>query len=119
LTSSSPFAVVYPLPSHFASRILQDRKSLFVKYPTHETILPKLVSCKKLLLDISGSNKEIAWEVDRKVEKELREVENELKDVDREVGKLTDSQKMILGMIKNGSIDKKIKTLKLINLKVI
>jgi hypothetical protein len=59
-----PFAVIYPLPSHLASRILQDKKSLFVKYPTHETISPKLASCKKLLLYISGSNKEIAGEAD-------------------------------------------------------
>jgi hypothetical protein len=59
-----PFAVIYPLPSHLASRILQDKKSVFVKYPTHEVISPKLVSCKKLLLYISGSNKEIAGEAE-------------------------------------------------------
>jgi hypothetical protein len=59
-----PFAVIYPLPSHRASRILQDKKSVFVKYPTHEIISPKLASCKKLLLYISGSNKEIAGEAD-------------------------------------------------------
>jgi hypothetical protein len=59
-----PFAVIYPLPSHLASRILQDKKSVFIKYPTHETISPKLASCKKLLLYISGSNKEIAGEAD-------------------------------------------------------
>jgi len=64
LTSSSSFAVIYPLPSHLASRILQDKKSVFVKYPTHEIISPKLASCKKLLLYISGSNKEIAGEAD-------------------------------------------------------
>ena len=57
-----PFAVIYPLPSHLASRILQDNKSVFVKYSTHEMISPKLASCKKLLLYISGSNKEIAGE---------------------------------------------------------
>jgi hypothetical protein len=61
---STPFAVIYPLPSHLASRILQDKKSVFVKYPTHEMISPKLASCKKLLLYISGSNKEIAGEAD-------------------------------------------------------
>jgi hypothetical protein len=59
-----PFAVIYPLPSHLVSCILQDKKSVFVKYPTHETISPKLASCKKLLLYISGSNKEIAGEAD-------------------------------------------------------
>jgi len=59
-----PFAVIYPLPSHLASRILQGKKSVFVKYPTHEIISPKLASCKKLLLYISGSNKEIAGEAD-------------------------------------------------------
>jgi hypothetical protein len=59
-----PFAVIYPLPSHLASRILQDKKSIFVKYPTHETISQKLASCKKLLLYISGSNKEIAGEAE-------------------------------------------------------
>jgi hypothetical protein len=63
-STTSPFAVIYPLPSHLASRILQDKKSVFVKYPTHETISPKLASCKKLLLYISGSNKEIAGETD-------------------------------------------------------
>jgi hypothetical protein len=63
-TTISPFAVIYPLPSHLASRILQDKKSVFVKYPTHEIISPKLASCKKLLLYISGSNKEIAGEAD-------------------------------------------------------
>jgi hypothetical protein len=62
--SASPFAVIYPLPSHLASRILQSKKSVFVKYPTHEIISPKLASCKKLLLYISGSNKEIAGEAD-------------------------------------------------------
>lgn len=61
-SSIPPFAVIYPLPSHLASRIFQDKKSVFVKYPTHETISPKLASCKKLLLYISGSNKEIAGE---------------------------------------------------------
>lgn len=61
---SSPFALIYPLPSHLASRILQDKKSVFVKYPTHEMISPKLASCKKLLFYISGSNKEIAGEAD-------------------------------------------------------
>jgi hypothetical protein len=61
---SSPFAVIYPLPSHLALRILQDKKSVFVKYPTHVMISPKLASCKKLLLYISGSNKEIAGEAE-------------------------------------------------------
>ena len=60
--SASPFAVIYPLPSHLASRILQNKKSIFVKYPTHEKVSPKLESCQKLLLYISGSNKEIAGE---------------------------------------------------------
>ncbi|MBU4038080.1 MAG: DUF365 domain-containing protein [Proteobacteria bacterium] len=63
-SSSPPFAVIYPIPSHLASRILQDKKSVFVKYPTHEIISPRLASCKKLLLYISGSNKEIAGEAD-------------------------------------------------------
>jgi hypothetical protein len=63
-TTISPFTVIYPLPSHLASRILQDKKSVFVKYPNHEVISPKLASCKKLLLYISGSNKEIAGEAD-------------------------------------------------------
>jgi hypothetical protein len=62
--SNSPIAVIYPLPSPLASRILQDKKSVFVKYPTHEMISPKLASCKKLLFYISGSNKEIAGEAD-------------------------------------------------------
>jgi hypothetical protein len=61
---SSPFAAIYPLPSHLASRILQSKKPVFVKYPTHEVISPKLASCKKLLLYISGSNKEIAGEAE-------------------------------------------------------
>jgi len=64
MTLSSPFAVIYPLPSHLASRILHDKKSVFVKYHTHEIISPKLAFCKKLLLYISGSNKEIAGEAD-------------------------------------------------------
>jgi hypothetical protein len=63
-SNQKPFAVIYPLPSHLASRILKDKKYVFVKYPTHETISPKLASCKKLLLYISGSNKEIAGEAD-------------------------------------------------------
>jgi len=54
--STYPFAVIYPLPSHLTSRILHHKKSVFVKYPTYETISPKLASCKKLLLYISGSN---------------------------------------------------------------
>lgn len=64
MKSIKSFAVIYPLPSHLASRILQDRKSIFVKYPNHEVISPKLESCKKLLLYISSSNKEIAGEAD-------------------------------------------------------
>jgi hypothetical protein len=60
----SSSTVIYPLPSHLAFRILQDKKSIFVKYPTHETISPKLASCKKLLLYVSGSNKEIAGEAE-------------------------------------------------------
>ncbi len=64
MTSSSTFVVIYPLPSHLASRILQSKKSVFVKYSTHEIISPKLASCKKLLLYVSDSNKEIAGEAD-------------------------------------------------------
>lgn len=60
----TPFAVIYPLPANLASRILHDKKSVFVKYPTHEVISAKLASCKKFLLYISGSNKEIAGEAD-------------------------------------------------------
>lgn len=63
---SQPFAVIYPLSSHLASRILQDKKYIFVKYTTHETISLKLTSCKKLMLYISGANKEIAGEADIK-----------------------------------------------------
>ena len=59
-----PFAIIYPLPSYLAYRILKDEKTVFVKYLTHEIIPPKLISCKKLLLYISGSNKEIAGEAD-------------------------------------------------------
>lgn len=62
--TSSPIAVIYPLPSHLAFRILQDKKSVFVKYPTHEIISPRLASCKKLLYYISASNKEIAGEAE-------------------------------------------------------
>jgi hypothetical protein len=64
VSAAQSFAVIYPLPSHLASRILQDRKSVFVKYPTHEVITPKLTSCKKLLLYVSGSNKEVAGEAE-------------------------------------------------------
>lgn len=60
----APFAVIYPLPSHLALRILQNKKSIFVKYSKHKTITPKIASCKKLLLYISGSNKEIGGEAD-------------------------------------------------------
>ncbi len=63
-TTVSPFGVIYPLPANLASRILQNRKSVFVKYPTHEIISPKLASCKKLVLYISHSNKEIAGVAD-------------------------------------------------------
>ncbi|MDW7777175.1 MAG: DUF365 domain-containing protein [Methanosarcinales archaeon] len=59
-----PISVIYPLPAQLASRILLNKKSIFVKYPTHEKISPKLESCKKLLLYISGSNKEIAGEAE-------------------------------------------------------
>ena len=63
-SSILPFTVIYPLPSHLAFRILQNKKSIFVKYPTHEKISPKLEYCQKLLLYISGSNKEIAGEAE-------------------------------------------------------
>lgn len=59
-----PFAIVYPLPCKLASRILQDKKSVFVKFPTHQTLSPKLKSCKKLLFYISSSNKEINGEAE-------------------------------------------------------
>jgi len=61
---TNPFAIIYPLPSYLASRILQDEKSIFVKYSTHEKISPKLESCQKLLFYISRSNKEIAGEAE-------------------------------------------------------
>ena len=66
LNENKPFAVIYPLPLNIASRILNDKKSIFAKYLTHETISPKLTSCKKLLLYISGANKEIAGEAEIK-----------------------------------------------------
>ena len=62
--SDSPFGVIYPLPSNLAFRILQEKNSICVKYPTHEKISPKLECCQKLLLYISGSNKEIAGEAE-------------------------------------------------------
>ena len=55
-----PVSVIYHLPTHLASRILL----VFVKYLTHKIILPKIASYKKLLLYISGSNKEIVGEAD-------------------------------------------------------
>lgn len=58
------FGIIYPLPLQIAYRILQDKKSVFVKYPIHDTIPPNLLSCRKLLLYISRSNKEIAGECD-------------------------------------------------------
>ena len=64
--SELPFAVIYPLPLNVALHILHDKKSIFVKYPTHETISPKLASCKKLLFYISGANKKIAGEAEIK-----------------------------------------------------
>ena len=64
--SELPFAVIYPLPLNVALYILHDKKTIFVKYPTHETISPKLASCKKLLLYISGANKKIAGEAEIK-----------------------------------------------------
>lgn len=64
IPTSTPFAVIYPLPANLACRILNNGKSVFVKYSTHEIISPKLASCKKLLLYISGSNKEIAGEAE-------------------------------------------------------
>lgn len=64
MNESTPFAVIYPLPLHLASRIPHDKKSIFVKYHTHKTILLKHASCQKLLLYISGSNKEIAGEAE-------------------------------------------------------
>ena len=60
----SPFAVIYPLPFHLASRILMDKNYIFAKYLPHEVISPKLISCKKILFYISGANKEIAGEAD-------------------------------------------------------
>ncbi len=64
ISTSSPFAIIYPLPANLASRIIKNKKSIFVKYSTHEMISSKLASCKKLLLYISGSNKEIAGEAE-------------------------------------------------------
>lgn len=64
MTFSSPFAVIYPLPSHLGSRILKDKKSVFIKYHTHEIISPKLAFCKKLLIYLSHSNKEIEGEAE-------------------------------------------------------
>ena len=66
LNDIKPFAVIYPLPLNAALRILQDKKSIFAKYFPHETISPKLTSCKKILFYISGANKEIAGEAEIK-----------------------------------------------------
>lgn len=64
--SEHPFAIIYPLPLDIASRILLDSKTIFVKYAPHEKISQKLISCEKVLLYISGANKEIAGEAEIK-----------------------------------------------------
>lgn len=61
---TKPYAVIYPLPKEMVFRILQDKKSTFVKYATHECISSKLQSCKKILFYVSHSHKEIVGEAE-------------------------------------------------------
>ena len=58
----NPFCVIYPVPFKFSSRILEQKKSVFVKYATHEVIPTRLMSCKKIIIYESGSRKEITGE---------------------------------------------------------
>lgn len=59
-----PFAVIYPASSTFASRILDENKSVFVKYGTNENISTRLMSCKKLIIYESGTGRRVTGECD-------------------------------------------------------
>ena len=60
--SDKPIGIIYPLPPYLINRFFKDNKSVFVKYPTHETISPKLRSCEKLIFYKSRSDWELVGE---------------------------------------------------------
>lgn len=47
--NEQPAGIIYPLPQKLIDRLLKDKKTVFVKFPTHETISPRLKGCKKLI----------------------------------------------------------------------
>ena len=49
-STTPPFAVAHLPPANIASHIMQGKKHVFVKYPTHEVVLPKLASISPLTL---------------------------------------------------------------------
>lgn len=62
--TENPFAIIYPIPHKFVSRILDQKKSIFVKYYTHASIPRRLMDCKKILIYESGSGKTVVGECD-------------------------------------------------------
>ncbi len=60
--TDNPFAIIYPIPQKFVSRIFDQKKSIFVKYNTHESIPRRLMDCKKILIYESGSERAIVGE---------------------------------------------------------
>jgi hypothetical protein len=61
-SSTQPIGIVYPLPSHLIDRFFKDKKSVFVKFPTHETISSRLRGCEKLIFYKSKSGWELVGE---------------------------------------------------------
>ena len=59
-----PFAVIYPTSSVFASRILDERKSVFVKYTTSEKLTLRLLECKKIIIYESNTGRKVTGECD-------------------------------------------------------
>jgi hypothetical protein len=62
--TEKPFAIIYPIPHKFVTRILDQKKSIFVKYNTQASIPSRLMDCKKILIYESGSGKAVVGECD-------------------------------------------------------
>lgn len=62
MTDSLPSSIIYPIPVKLVNRIFKKEKSVFIKYPVHEIISPKLSACEKILFYASKANKEIVGE---------------------------------------------------------
>jgi len=56
------YAIIYPIPKRFTSRLFDSPRLVFLKYTPHETISNNLKDCKKLLFYESHGGKKVIGE---------------------------------------------------------